>query len=69
MFLGAYWNQPVCRSVCPCVYVSVCVQDTSFCQRAGGGIMTHLVTALVRLWKTGFMVTEKWSLWSNEKMK
>ena len=41
MFLGVYWNHPVCPSVC--------VQNTSFCQRAGGGINLHLatVTALV----------------------
>ena len=34
MFLGVYWNQPVC----PSVGVSVCVQNTSFCQSAGRGI-------------------------------
>ena len=36
MFSGVYRNQP-----------SVCVQNTSFCQRAGGGVKSHLVTALV----------------------
>ena len=34
-------------SVCLRVYVSVCVQNTSVCQSAGGGIQSHLVTALV----------------------
>ena len=43
MFSGVYWNHPVCLSVC----VSVCVQNTSFCQSAGRGIKSHLVTALV----------------------
>ena len=33
-FLGVYWNQPVCPSVCP----FVCVQNTSFCQSHGGDI-------------------------------
>ena len=47
MFLGVYWNQPVCPSVRPCVCVSVCVQNTRFCQSAGGGIKSHLVTALI----------------------
>ena len=30
-----------------CVCVSVCVQNTNFCQSAGGGIKSHLMTALV----------------------
>ena len=30
-----------------CVHVSVCVQNTSFCQSAGEGIKSHLVTALL----------------------
>ena len=34
-------------SLCPYVCVSVCVQNTSFCQSAGGGISDSLVTALV----------------------
>ena len=38
MFSGMYWNQPVCPSVYPSVRVSVCVQDTTFCQSTGGGI-------------------------------
>ena len=29
------------------VFVSVCVVDTTFCQRAGGDIKSHSVTALV----------------------
>ena len=43
MFSVVYWNQPVCLWVC----VSVCVQDTSFCQSPGRDIKSHLVTALV----------------------
>ena len=43
MHLGVHWNQPVC----PSIRVSVCVKNTSFCQSAGGGIKSHLVTALV----------------------
>ena len=43
MFSGVYWNQAVRQSV----QVSVCVQNTSFCQSAGGVIKSHLVTALV----------------------
>ena len=43
MFLGVYWNQPVC----PSVHVSVCVQNTTFCQSAGRSTKSHLVTALV----------------------
>ena len=38
-----YWKQPVCPSIC----VSVCVQNTSFCQSACGGSKSHLVMALV----------------------
>ena len=30
-----------------CVCVSPCVQNTSVCQSAGGGIKSHLVTTLV----------------------
>ena len=37
----------ILESACLSVHVSVCVQNTSFCQRAGGGIKSHLVTALV----------------------
>ena len=40
---GVYWNQPICPSIC----VPVCIQNTSFCQSAGGGIKSHSVTALV----------------------
>ena len=39
MFLGVYWNQPVCPSVC--------AQNTSFCESAGRGITSHLVIILV----------------------
>ena len=42
MVLGAYWNQPVCPSIYPSshplVLVFVCVQNTSFWQKAGWGI-------------------------------
>ena len=43
MFSGVFCNQPVCPSIC----VSICVQNASFCQSAGRGIRSHLVTALV----------------------
>ena len=35
MFSGVYWNQPVYPSV------GVRVQNTSYCQIAGGGILSH----------------------------
>ena len=44
MFSGVYWNQPVCLFVCPSPCVSVCVQNTDFCQSAGGGVKSHSVT-------------------------
>ena len=47
MFLGVYWNQSVCVSVCWSCHVSVCVQSTSFCQSAGGSIKSHSRTALL----------------------
>ena len=47
MFLGVYWNQPVCTSVRMSICVSVCIQNTGFCQSAGGDIKSYLVTALV----------------------
>ena len=43
MFSWVYWNQPVCTSV------SVSVQNTIFCQSAGGDIKWHSVTAVVVL--------------------
>ena len=43
----------VCPSICLCVrpsvFVSISVQNTSFCQSAGRGIKSHLVIALVCL--------------------
>ena len=33
-----------CLSVLPCVRVSFCVQNTTFCQSAGGSIKSHLVS-------------------------
>ena len=61
MFSGVYWNQPICpsnssleqedlnpRSFSPKnVCVSVCAQNTSFCQSTGRGTKSHLVTDLV----------------------
>ena len=48
------WNQMRFRmqiscslSVHPSICVSICVQNTSFCQSAGAGIISHLVTTLV----------------------
>ena len=43
MFSGVYWNQPVCGFF----HLFVCVQNNSFCQSAGRGIKSHLVTGLV----------------------
>ena len=37
----------IIQSVSLSVHVSICVQNTSFCQSAGGDIKSHLVTALV----------------------
>ena len=39
-------ESPSVSSVHLCVHLSVCVQNTSFCRSAGGGITSHLVTAL-----------------------
>ena len=38
---------PARPSVCQCVRVPVCIQNTNFCKSAGKGIKSHLVTALV----------------------
>ena len=43
MFSGIYWNQPVCLSMCPSIYV----QNSSFCQSAFRRIKSHLPIALV----------------------
>ena len=45
MSSGVYWNQPVCPSMCQSV--RLCTKNTSFCQSAGGGIKSQLVTAVV----------------------
>ena len=37
-----------CLCVCFSIHVSVCAQSTRFCQSTGGGIKSHLVTALVQ---------------------
>ena len=39
--------ESACLSVHSSIHVSIYVQNTSFCQSAGGGIKSHLVTALV----------------------
>ena len=46
MFSEVDWNHPARL----CIHVSICVQNTSFCQSAGRGIKSHLVTALVKQW-------------------
>ena len=47
-FWRVYWNQPVSLSVrSVLIRLSICVQDTSFCQSAGGSIKSYLATALV----------------------
>ena len=46
-FWGVYWNHPVCLCVPVSACVSVCVQNTSFCQSTCGSIKSHLVTGLV----------------------
>ena len=61
MFSGVYWNQPVCPSVCPSVRVlfcvSVCVQNTTFCQSAGGGIKSFSdSSSLILNHKPDFMI-------------
>ena len=38
--------ESACLSIHVSVCQSVCVQNTSVCQSAGGGIKSHLVTAL-----------------------
>ena len=47
MFLGVYWNQPVCLFMCPSIHECLCVQDETFCHSVGKGIKSHSVTALV----------------------
>ena len=39
----------------PCVRACVCVQNIIFCQSAGGGIKSHLVTALVFFFLSFFL--------------
>ena len=55
MFSGVYWSRPVCPSIC----VSICVQNTSFCQSAGGGIKSHLLTAQVSTRKKDYHLSHK----------
>ena len=57
--------ESACLSVCLSVRVSGCVRNISFCQSAGGGIKSHLVTALVltRLLKTS-LYSLSLSLWA-----
>ena len=59
MFSGVYWNQPVCLCVHLSICVSVCVQNTTFCQSAGGGIKSHSVTAQVLIWSDPAGLTER----------
>ena len=44
-------NKSILESACLSIHlslcVSVCIQNISFCQSAGGGIKSHLVTGLV----------------------
>ena len=70
IFSGVYLNQPVCPSVCLSIHVSVFVQNTIFCQSAGGGIKSHSVTALVIVKCTVFFFSHlifDWKLYSIEK--
>ena len=63
MFSGVYWNQPVRPFVRPSDFV----RNTSFCQSAGGGIKSHLVTALVKsifLWVLNPLLDDKKLDWS-----
>ena len=64
MLSGVYWYQPVCPYVGPCVRVSVCIQNTGFCQSAVECIKSHLVTSL----KIKALKTLMWHL-SREPMK
>ena len=47
MLESACLTVSMCLCVCLCVIVSICEQNDSSCQSAGGGIKPHLVTALV----------------------
>ena len=42
---GGILESPLSVHLCVCVSI----QNTSFCQNAGGGIKSHLVTALVQI--------------------
>ena len=44
---GGYTGISLSVHLCVHVSVSICVQNTSFCQSSGGSIKLHLVTALV----------------------
>ena len=62
----------VSPSMCLCVHVSVFVQNTSLCQNAGGGIKSHLVTALVysifilQLGETNIKAAERFPIFTRE---
>ena len=43
-------------SICPSIHVSVCVQNTSVCQSAGRGIMSHSVKSRVLPEKNNFFL-------------
>ena len=47
MFSGGILESICLSSVCLCVLVSACVQNTSLCKSSSGGIKSHLVTAVV----------------------
>ena len=59
MFSEVDQNQPVCLSVFLCVHVSICVQNTSFCEGAGGGIKSRLAAALAVLGYKDFIENYK----------
>ena len=47
--------ESACLSIHVSVCQSICVQNTSVCQSAGGGIKSHLMTALVFLQQSIFL--------------
>ena len=64
MFLRGYTG--ISLSVRQSICVSICVRNTTFCQSAGRGIKSHLVTALV--WLAFYQMKKKLRAFLNNKM-
>ena len=58
----------VLESACLSVRLPICVQNSSFCQSTGGGIKTHLVTALVLSKKSIFEKSRNYRLFQIENI-